>query len=160
MVQQQSISRLDEGLVRNRGDGLRGGREADHTRTSWLNRLSLQLNSLTLLSGLNLLSSVLLDPVKELLSALGVLDVLDTKVDTLLNVSVSNNLLNNNTNRRFGDVVDNTSLTVVELVGHTLLNSTIGLYVNDISDLVCLQVDRHGDDTMLLKVTREGITSA
>ena len=85
--------------------------------------------------------------------------MLNAEVDTLLEVSVTNNLLHNNTNGGLGDVVDNTGLTVVELVGHTLLDRTVGLDVNDVTDLVDLQVGGKGNGTMLLEVTRESVTS-
>jgi hypothetical protein len=48
---------------------------------------------------------------------------------------------------------------VVELVRHTLLDRTVGLDVNDITNLVNLQVGRKRDNTMLLEVTRESVTS-
>jgi len=37
------------------------------------------------------------------------------------------------------------TLPVVELVGHTLLDSSIGLDINNITDLVSLQVSRERD---------------
>lgn len=85
--------------------------------------------------------------------------MLNAEVDTLLEVSVANDLLDNDTNGGLGNVVDNTGLTVVELVRHTLLDRTVGLDVNDITNLVNLQVGRKRDGTMLLEVTRESVTS-
>lgn len=43
------------------------------------------------------------------------------------------------------------SLTVV-LVGHTLLDSSVGLDVDDVSDLVRLEVGRDGDHTLGLEI--------
>ena len=85
--------------------------------------------------------------------------MLNTEVDTLLNVTVANNLLDDDTNGGLGYVVDNTSLTVVKLVGHTLLDRTVGLDVNNVTDLVDFKVGGHGNSTMLLEVTRKGVTS-
>jgi hypothetical protein len=51
------------------------------------------------------------------------------------------------------------NLPVVELVGHTLLDSSIGLDINDITNLVSLQVSRERDGTMLSEITREHVTS-
>jgi hypothetical protein len=48
---------------------------------------------------------------------------------------------------------------MVKLVGHTLLDSGIGLDINDISNLVDLQVSRERDRTMLSEVTREHMAS-
>jgi hypothetical protein len=46
---------------------------------------------------------------------------------------------------------------VVELVGHTLLDSSVSLDINDITDLVVLQVGRERDGTMLSELTREHV---
>ena len=49
--------------------------------------------------------------LKELLSALRVLDVLDAKIYTLLHVAVADNLMHDDTNSRRGNIVDNTGTT-------------------------------------------------
>lgn len=86
--------------------------------------------------------------------------MLNAQVDALLEVAVADNLLDNDADSRLGDVVDNAGLSVVELVGHALLDRTVGLDVDNVADLVGLEVRRHGDGAMLLEVTREGVTSA
>ena len=131
----------------------------DDPSLSRLGWLSLQEHSLTLGLGFSLLSSIGLDSVQEFLTTSGVLNVLDSQVDSLFEVSVSNNLVNNDTDRRLGDVVNNTGLTVVVLVGHTLLDGTVGLDVDDISNLVGLHIGGQWDGTMLLEITLEGVTS-
>lgn len=127
--------------------------------TSWLGWLSLQLDLLTVGLGFLLSSSVGLDSVQEFLTTSRVLDVFNSQVDSLFKISVTNNLVDDDTNRRLGDVVDNTSLTVVVLVWHTLLDSTVGLDVNNVTDLVNLQVGGQSNSTMLLEVTLESVTS-
>lgn len=151
--------RLDESFVRDRGDGLRDLSNLHNRSGSGLNRLSLKNNRRTVLLGLSTLLLILGDSLQEILSALRVLDMLDTEVDALLQVSVANNLVDKDTNRALGDVENDTSLTVVELVGHTLLNGTIGLNVDNITNLVSLQVGGQRDGTVLLEVTRESVTS-
>ena len=47
----------------------------------------------------------------------------------------TNSLVDFDTNGGLGDVPDTAGLTVVELVGHTLVNGTISLDVNNVSDL-------------------------
>ena len=62
----------------------------------------------------------------------------DSQVNSLFEVSVTNNFVDNNTNSRLGDVVNDTSLTLVVLMWHTLLDRTIGLDINDITNSVSL----------------------
>lgn len=73
----------------------------------------------TLLLGLALLDSVLLDTVEELLSGSGVVDVLDADVHSLLDVSVADALVDYDTNGGLGDVVYDAGLSVEVFVWHT-----------------------------------------
>lgn len=82
---------------------------------SGLDGLPLEDDLFTSLGGLDLLLGVGLDSVQELLSALGVLDVLDSNVDSLLHVSTVDDLVGNDSNTSGRDVVDDTGLSVVDL---------------------------------------------
>jgi len=160
-VADERIYPLDQSLVGNGSNGLGEvvlGRNV--TSFTGLDRQSLQDDLDTSLGGFLALASVLLDTVKELLTALGVLDVLNTDVDALLQVTVANALVDNDTNSRLGDVVHNTGTTVVELVGKTLLDSSVGLDVNDITDLVGLEVGGKRDRTMFAELAREHVAGA
>lgn len=111
--------RLNVGVVSNRSDGLGGGTLDDVSLTR-LSGLALQVEVDALLLGLALLLGVLLDTLDEVLTGAGVLDVLDADVDTLLDVAVVDDLVEEDTDRGLGHVVDDTGLTVVDLVGHTI----------------------------------------
>lgn len=71
--------------------------------------------------GLGLLSEllVLLDSAEETLSGSRGLDVLDADVDSLLEVSVLDLLVDDDADGGLGDVVDDAGLTVVDLEGKT-----------------------------------------
>ena len=58
-----------------------------------------------------LLLSVGNNTIQELLTTLGVLDVFNTDVDTLLQITVANVLVNEDTDGRLGDIEDDTSTT-------------------------------------------------
>jgi hypothetical protein len=57
---------------------------------------------------------VFLDTVQEFLTALGVLDMFDTEVHTLFHVTATDLLVDDHTNSGLGDVVDNTSTTIIK----------------------------------------------
>lgn len=109
------------GVVGDRDDRLGGvAGLLDEVGLTGTNGLALQVDVDTLLLGLTLLEGVLLDTLDEVLTGAGVLDVLDADADALLEVAVVDTLVEDDTDRGLGDVVDDTSLTVVDLVGHTV----------------------------------------
>lgn len=90
---------------------------ADGPRLSGLSRLSLEVEVLASLLCLALLGGVALDTSKELVPGAGVTDVLDADVDALLHVAVADLSVEDDTDGGLGDVVDNSGLAVVDLVG-------------------------------------------
>lgn len=98
---------LDGGLVGAGGEGLGGVvGDRDVASLTGLGGETLENDGLALLLGLVLLGGVRLDAVEELLAALGVLDVLNADVDTLLHVAAVHNLVAKDTDGAGSDVED------------------------------------------------------
>jgi hypothetical protein len=112
---------LNVSVVRDRGDRLgEVGVRVDNAGFTGLDGLSLQVKVSASLLSLTLLDGVLLDTVDELLTGARVNDVLDANVDTLLEVTVADTLVDDDTDGGLGHVVDDTGLAVVQLVGQTV----------------------------------------
>ena len=97
--------------------------------------------------------------------------MLDSYVDSLLDISISDSFVDYDTNGALGDIVDYSGLAVVDFVRHSmacqssfrmqllkmvsipLLNSSIGLDVDDISNFVLPQVCRKLDHPLLLELS-------
>ena len=91
--------------------------------------LPLELDGLAL--GLGLLSKLLvvLDSAEETLAGARGLDVLDADVESLLQVSVLDLLVDNDADGGLGDVVNDASLTVVDLEGETIIAQLVNEFV-------------------------------
>jgi len=116
--------------------------------------LRLEVNSLgddleTLLLGLFLLGVVLSHSSLEGLSALRSADMLNSDVNSLGDDSASVLFVDDNSDGVLGDIEDATSLTVVELVGHTLVDATVSNDINEVSLFVSLHDLREMDGSML-----------
>lgn len=93
----------------------------------------------TLGLGFSLLLIVFADSSLEGLSALGSADVLNSDVNSLGDNSASVLLVDDHSDSVLIDIEDATGLTVVELVGHALVDGTVS---NDINE-VTLSVNLH-----------------
>ena len=85
---------------------------------------------LTLGLGLTLQLVVGADAVTESLTGFRLADVLNTHVNALGDEAVSDLLVDDNTDGVLGNIEDFAGLTVVELVGDTLLNATVSDNIN------------------------------
>jgi len=92
---------------------------------------------------------------KEVLSATRFLNMFDTDVESLLHNSISDSLVNFHTNCVLGHVPYNTSSTVVEFVGHTLVNRTVHFNIHHVSELEGRQIFGKWYLTMLFERPRK-----
>lgn len=125
-----------------------------------LGRDALQVDPLALSLGLLQDLLVLLDTAQEVLTALGVADVLNTDVDALGDDAVLDALVHDHSQGMGGHVEDAASLSVVRLVGHALLDGTVSLNVHDVSDLVDLHVGGQRDHSTLPELAREHVSGS
>ena len=75
-------------------------------------------------------------------------DMLQPHIHSLLDVSVSDLLVENHPDRGFRDVVDDARLAVVDFVGHAFLLRAIVLNVDYVSDAVGFHVGGEGDHAL------------
>jgi len=111
-------------------------------------RSTLADNFYTTFFGFSLDGIIFLDTTQKFFVATGTTHVFNTNVDSLAQLTIADNLGNFNTNSRSGHVENNTSATVIQIVGHTLVVSGINLDVNIVSDSVIGQVTGEGGDTL------------
>ena len=90
-------------------------------------------NLLSLFLSLDLLSIILSDSSFEGLSALALTYMLNSHMDPLWNNSVTNFLVNDNSDCVLGHVKYLSSSAMVEFVRHTFMNATISNNINEIS---------------------------
>lgn len=116
---------LDRRLVCDRRNALRlVVLRADRPLAPRHHRLPLQVHVGAVLLRLLLLLCVRLHAADELVSAPGVADVLDADVDALLDVAVADLSVENDADGGLCDVVDDTSLAVVDLAGAVSIAAT------------------------------------
>ena len=108
----------------------------DGVFSSWLSWLALQENVLALLLRRMLSSSVRLDTVDKVVTALGVTYVVNTDAHTLLNLTVAYRLVHNDTDSAGEHTVNNTRTALVVLVVHTFLLARVSHNVHNITSMV------------------------
>merc|ERR1711892_331736 len=91
------------------------------------------------------------DTIQETATRLGVIDVLGED-------SAANALVDDDTDGALGDVENAASGTVVHFVGHTLLDGTVALDVDDITLAVAREVRLQANDTLLAEALGEHVT--
>lgn len=123
-------------------------------------RLTLEDNLLTGSLGFLAGSVVFLDTAQEIDVALGGLDVLNADIDAFLHEATTDTLVDDQAEGAGSDVVDDGSAAVVELVGHTLVDGTVSLDVDQVSDLVGDHVGGQLGETVFAESTGEHVTGA
>lgn len=144
------LGRQGDGLVLRHLEGVRLARHG---------RAALEVNVFALLLGDALALRVLLHTVHKVVAALGVADVLDTQVHTLLDLAVAHGLVDQHTHGTREDTVDNAGAALVVLVGHALLLSRVGDNVHNVARLEAPQVAADVRLAMLAKLLRKHVPS-
>lgn len=98
--------------------------------------------------GLGLLEVVLLDSLQEGESGVGVSEVLDSDVDFFLHFSLSDLLLDDDSDASGVHVEDLSGSSVVELVGHSLVDGSVDDNVNVVSLLKLFEVVANSDGSV------------
>ena len=86
--------------------------------------------------------------------------VLNANMNTLLDDTSVDELVDTNTDCRLGDIENDSSTSVVELVGHTLVHGGVGKNVNIVSDLHTHEVLGKVNRSMLSELLREHVARA
>ena len=118
------------------------------------------LNLDTLLLGFSVKAGVLLNALLELVTALGVADVLGPDVDPLWSDVVVHTAVDEETDGAWGNVPNDASAAVVESVRHALVDSAIDMDIDDVANAVCPELDRRSWHSVLAVLPPEEIASA
>lgn len=132
---------LDGRLVGQRSDGLGDVLlEGDGVGVAGAEGLALEDDGLAVSLGLSAEAGVLLDAAKEVVARARGANVLDADVQALLEVTVLDLLVDDDTDGGLGDVVDNTGLAMHRLVGHALLDRSVHYHVDNITNVVLAEI--------------------
>ncbi len=132
----------------------------DDTGLSGLSGDSLGEDLDTLLLGLSLLGIIIAHSSLEGLAALTSADMLDSDVNSLGDDSASVLLVDDDSDGVLGHIENTTGLTVVELVGHALVDATIGNNVNEVALSVSLHDLREVNGAVVSEALAEEVSSS
>merc|ERR1712013_227685 len=150
---------LDDELVSNGFDQLRRVvLRGDKMSFTWSNRMSFTIDLHTGCLRFTLLHLILLHTSQEIVTTFGMFDVLDAEVDSFGDDSVSQLFVDDNTDSSSRHVEHSSSFAVVVFVWHTLVDGSITLNINNITDLVCLQVGGEMFNSCLSELLGEKIS--
>mgnify|MGYP003692444973 FL=1 len=116
---------------------------------SWLRRNSLGRDDFALFLGFLLLDQVSLESSEEGISASGLSDVLMSNINSLGHDSVSNSLVDLNTDSSWADGEDLSGLSVIAFVRHSSVNCTVSYDIDEVAHFVNGQIFRRSLQTML-----------
>lgn len=122
--------------------------------------MSLKIDRSTFLLGEDKSLPVLIDTLEKVSTALARLYMLYSDVNTLGKYTVTDTLVDNDTDRGLGDIKNSASSTMVVLEWHTLLDRWICFDIDDVAYFVVGQVGSEGRNTFLSKVFLEEVTCA
>merc|ERR1711928_99775 len=120
-------------------------------------RVSLAVNLHTTGLGFSFLHLVFFHTAQEIISALGMFDMLNPEVDSFWDDSVSELLVNDSSNSSSCHVEYSSSFAVVVFVWHSFVNGSISLDINNVTNLVGLQISRQMFDPCFSELFREQV---
>jgi len=103
---------------------------------------------------------ITLHAIQEILTTAGMTDVFCSNADLLLLDPVPDWLGDHHTQRSVGHVENAASATVVVLVRHTRMDGSIGLDVDDVTNLIDLQQRRDGGHSIFTEGPSEHVPSS
>merc|ERR1711928_196567 len=149
---------LDDKFISNRFNQLRTivlcGHKMAFPRSC---RVSLAVNFHTTGLGFSFLHLVFFHTSQEIISALGMFDMLNSEVDSFWDNSVSKLFADNNSNGSSRHIEDTSSFAVVVFVWHSFVNDSISLDISNITNLVGLQIGRQMFDPSFSELLGEQV---
>ena len=82
-------------------------------------------------------------------------DVLNSNVDFLSNLSLLDLFFNNDTNRSRIDIEDFSSSSVIHMMGHTFVDSTVNNDIDVITESILFEVIAHSDSSVSSEAFRK-----